>query len=168
MSDIFGTLAEFYAPIKKYPANYLEGERVFISNNNVAYPTTALRYLFKPSLDGRSPDCYNSAIGSLDVHYSSGVANHFFYLLAEGAVAPVGFSQLTPSQLVCDGNVSIQGVGRDVAGKIIYRALTVYMSTFTQYAGARTATLQAAADLHGLYSVQYNAVAASWSAVGVN
>ncbi len=44
--------------------------------------------MFKPSLDGASPDCYSPALGNLDVHYSSGVANHFYYLLAEGAVGP--------------------------------------------------------------------------------
>jgi Zn-dependent metalloprotease len=125
--------------------------------------------MFKPSLDGASPDCYSSTLGNLDVHYSSGVANHFFYLLAEGAVVPAGFAQfgLTPASLVCNGNTAITGIGREAASKIWYRALTVYMTSNTNYAGARAATLSAAADLYGAGSTQAIAVAAAWSAVKV-
>ena len=104
-------------------------------------------------------------IGSDDVHFSSGVANRFFYLLAEGAVVPTGFgagtwANLTPSSLVCNGNTSITGIGRSAAEKIWYRAITVYMTASTNYAGARAATLSAATDLYGMGSTQYNAVAA--------
>lgn len=42
------------------------------------------------------------------------------------------------------------------------------MTSNTNYAGARTATLSAATDLYGAGSVQYAAVAAAWSAVLVN
>ena len=166
-SDIFGTLVEFFANNPKNPPNFLIGERVYASNNGVANPTKALRYMFKPSLDGTSPDCYSSNIGSLDVHYSSGIGNHFFYLLAQGAAVPAGFN-LTSSQLVCNGNTGLSGVGRSAAGAIWYRALTVYMTSNTNYAGARVATLKAAADLYGSGSTQYNAVGAAWAAVNVN
>jgi Zn-dependent metalloprotease len=166
-SDIFGTMVEFYANNPKQSPNYLIGERLYTVNNGKPTPTTALRYMFKPSLDGISPDCYSAGIGNLDVHYSSGVANHFFYLLAEGAVVPAGFN-LTPSQLVCNGNTAAGGIGRDAAQKIWYRALTVYMTSNTNYAAARAAVLSAAADLYGNGSPQYNAAAAAWSAVSVN
>ena len=63
----------------------------------------------------------------------------------------------------CNGS-SVTGIGRDAAQKIWYRALTVYMTSSTNYAGARAATLSAAADLG--YST--SAVAAAWSAVSVN
>jgi Zn-dependent metalloprotease len=106
------------------------------------------------------------------VHYSSGVANHFFYLLAEGAVVPAGFgagtqADLTPADLVCGGSTALKGIGRSAAEKIWYRALTTYMTSDTDYAGARAATLQAATDLHGASSVQAKAVAAAWTAVAV-
>jgi Zn-dependent metalloprotease len=166
-SDIMGTMVEFYANNPKQQPNYLIGERIYAANQGNATPTTALRYMFKPSLDGHSPDCYSSNIGSLDVHYSSGVANHFFYLLAEGAVVPAGFN-LQPSALVCNGNTALTGVGRDAAQKIWYRALTVYMTSNTNYAGARAAVLSAATDLYGAGSAQVNTAAQAWSAVGVN
>ncbi len=166
-SDIFGMLIKFYAKNPSAPGNYLNGEKLLIANTGVTNPTKAFRYMFKPSLDGSSPDCYSSTIGSLDVHLSSGIANHFAYLLAEGAVVPTGFN-LTPAQLVCNGNTSLTGIGRDALGKIWYRALTVYMTSNTNYAGARSATLSAAADIYGANTTQTTAVANAWSAVGVN
>ncbi len=42
----------------------------------------ALRYMDKPSRDGRSIDSADEYYGGLDVHYSSGVYNHLFYILA--------------------------------------------------------------------------------------
>ncbi|NBW83180.1 M4 family peptidase, partial [bacterium] len=156
-SDIFGTMVEYYANNAKDTPDYLIGEQLYKSGGG-----KALRYMYNPILDGRSPSCYSSTIGSLDVHYSSGVANHFFYLLAEGS-APVGL----PASPTCN-NSSVTGIGRDAASAIWYRALTVYMTSSTGYAAARTATLSAASDLYGSASAQYLAVAAAWSAVGVN
>ena len=169
-SDIFGTMVEYYANNANDPADYVVGEELFPNNANMSQ---AIRWMFKPSLDGVSYDCYVPSIGTDDVHFSSGVANRFFYLLAEGAVVPAGFgagswANLSPSSLVCNGNTSLAGIGRTAAGKIWYRALTVYMTSSTNYAQARTATLSAATDLYGNGSSQYNAVAAAWSAVSVN
>jgi Zn-dependent metalloprotease len=158
-SDIFGTMVEFYANNANDAPDYLIGEKIYVSNPG---GTKALRYMYKPSLDGASPDCYVSNIGSLDVHYSSGVANHFFYLLAEGTAAKT-FSNGSVTSPTCNG-ASLTGIGRDAAQKIWYRALTVYMTSGTNYAGARAATISAAADLG--YST--SAVAAAWSAVSVN
>ena len=163
-SDIFGTMVEYYSNNANDTPDYMIGEELYVNN---PAGTKALRFMFKPSLDGTSPDCYSSNIGNLDVHYSSGVSNHAFYVMAEGAAVPAGFN-LTPGQLVCNGNTSAGGIGRDAASKVWYRALTVYMTSSTNYAGARAATLQAAADLYGSGSSQYNGVASAWSAVGVN
>ena len=80
--DIFGTAVEFYANNAADPGDYLVGEKIDISGNG-----TPLRYMDKPSKDGASKDSWYSGIGSVDVHYSSGLANHFFYLLSEGSGA---------------------------------------------------------------------------------
>jgi len=167
MSDIMGTMVEYRGARGNNLPNFLIGERIYTANNNVATPTTALRYMFQPSRDGSSPNCYTSTIGNLDVHFSSGVSNHFFYLLAQGAVSPPGFS-ISASSLVCNGNTALTAIGRDAAARIMYRALSVYWTSSTNYAGARTGTLNAARDLYGTGSTQYNAVAAAWSAVSVN
>ena len=169
-SDIFGTMVEYYANNPSDAGDYVIGEKLFPNNAN---KYQAIRWMFKPSLDRASPDCYSPSLGDLDVHYSSGVANHFYYLLAEGAVVPAGFGAgtpagLTPASLVCNNNTAITGIGRSAAQQIWYRALTVYMTSNTDYAAARAATLSAATDLFGGGSAQYNAVAAAWSAVSVN
>ena len=162
-SDIFGTMVEFYANNASDAPDYLIGEEIYVNNPGNA---KALRYMYHPSLDGSSPDCYQSNIGSLDVHYSSGVANHFFYLLAEGTGAKT-FSNGTITSPTCNGS-SLAGIGRSAAEQIWYTALTQYMTSNTNYAGARAATLSAAASLYGSGSANYNAVAAAWSAVSVN
>lgn len=169
-SDIFGAMVEFYANNPEDTPDYVIGEELFPNNADMR---KAIRWMFKPSLDGNSRDCYSSNIGSIDVHYSSGPANHFFYLLAEGAVVPQGFgpgtwANLTPSALVCNGNTALVGIGRAKAAAIWYKAITTYMTNSTNYAGARAATLNAAAALYGNGSSEYNAVAAAWSAVNVN
>jgi Zn-dependent metalloprotease len=120
----------------------------------------------KPSSDGSSADCWSATVGQLDVHYSSGVGNHFFYLLSEGSGAKTlnGVSYDSPT---CNGS-TVTGIGHDAAAKIWYRALTVYMTSSTDYHGARTASLSAAQDLYGAGSTQYNAVNAAWAAVNVS
>lgn len=169
-SDIMGTMVEYYANDESDAGDYLIGEKIYKNNPN---GTVALRYMFKPILDGASPDCYSSTLGNLDVHYSSGVANHFYYLLAEGAKVPAGFgagttASLVPSDLVCNANTNLVGVGREAAGKIWYRALTVYMTSSTDYAAARAATISASTDLYGANSATTTAVKDAWSAVSVN
>jgi Zn-dependent metalloprotease len=166
-SDIFGTMVEYSAGSAQDTPDYMIGEKIYRSN-----PTgkTALRYMFRPgdADGGRSYNCYPAAgLTGVDPHYSSGPGNHFYYLLAEGAVNPAGFSY-TAAQLVCNGNTAITGIGRDAASKIYLRALDVYFTSTETYPQARAHTLQAAADLFGAGSANYNAVAAAWSAVGVN
>ncbi|RZA13931.1 MAG: M4 family peptidase, partial [Lysobacteraceae bacterium] len=169
-SDIFGTMVEYYANNSNDPGDYVIGEKLFTNN---AAMNKAIRWMFKPSLDGISYDCYPGSLAGVDPHYSSGVGNHFYYLLAEGAVVPTGFgagtwANLSTSQMVCNGNTSLAGIGRDKASKIWFRALTTYMTSGTTYPAARAATLQAAADLYGNGSAEYNAVNAAWAAVNVS
>jgi hypothetical protein len=63
--------------------------------------------------------------------------------------------------------VTVSGIGTSKAAKIWYRALTYYMTSGTNFSGARTATLNAAADLYGSSSAEYNTVATAWCAVEV-
>jgi Zn-dependent metalloprotease len=164
-SDIFGTMVEFYANNTADTPDYLIGEEVFLANVGGASSLKALRYMFDPIKDGKSPNCYVSTLGQLDVHYSSGVGNRFFYLLAEGSGAKT-FSGVVHTTPTCNGS-TVTGVGRDKAAKIWYRALTVYMTSNTNYAGAAAATISAASDLYGAASVERAQVIAAWQAVSV-
>ncbi|MFF5405852.1 M4 family metallopeptidase [Streptomyces misionensis] len=160
-SDIFGTGVEFYANNSTDKGDYLIGEKININGDG-----TPLRYMDKPSKDGGSADYWSSSVGNLDVHYSSGVANHFFYLLSEGSGAKTvnGVSYNSPTY----NGSTVTGIGRDKALQIWYKALTTYFTSTTNYKSARTGTLSAAAALYGSGSTEYNAVAAAWSAVNVS
>ncbi|MFF3410886.1 M4 family metallopeptidase [Streptomyces sp. NPDC002742] len=159
-SDIFGTGVEFYAANSTDVGDYLIGEKIDINGDG-----TPLRYMDKPSKDGGSADSWYSGVGNLDVHYSSGVANHFFYLLSEGSGAKVinGVSYNSPTS---DG-LPVTGIGRDKALQIWYRALTTKFTSTTNYASARTGTLAAAGELYGTTSAEYTAVQNAWAAVNV-
>lgn len=158
-SDIFGSMVEYYANNTNDAPDYLIGEEIMKAGGS-------LRNMIQPSSDGVSSDCWYSTVGSLDVHYSSGVANHFYFLLAEGTTSGSPSKTCAPGNTgVATGNGSVAGIGRAKAEKIWYRALTVYMTTSTNYAAARSATLNAAADLYGAGSPEVNAVAAAWTAV---
>jgi Zn-dependent metalloprotease len=159
-SDMFGTSVEFYANNANDVGDYLIGEKVDINGNG-----TPLRYMDRPSRDGASPDCWSSGVGGLDVHYSSGPANHLFYLLSEGSGAKTinGVSYNSPT---CNSS-TFAGIGRDAADKIWYRALSVYMTSGTDYAGARTAAVNAAKDLYGATSAQCTGVENAFSGINV-
>jgi Zn-dependent metalloprotease len=159
-SDIFGTLVEFNAGNATDRGDYYIGEKIDINGDG-----TPLRYMDKPSRDGRSKDCWSPTLGGLDVHFSSGPANHLFYLLAEGS-GTKSINGVTYSSPTCDGS-SVNGIGRDAAGKIWYRALSAYMTSNTNYAGARAAAVNAATDLYGPASAQCTAVEKAFSAIDV-
>jgi zinc metalloprotease ZmpA len=171
-SDIMGTMVEWSVNNTNDPGDWLIGEEIYISNPN---GTKALRQMFKQDIDGSSYSCYPSRGFSrrVDPHLSSGVANRFAYLLSEGAVVPAGFGagttyNLTASSLVCNGDTTIAGIGRAKTAAIWYRAMDLYFTSSSTYPQARAATLQAAADLYGTGSVEYNTVARAWSAAAVN
>ncbi|MGV9907473.1 M4 family metallopeptidase, partial [Streptomyces sp. NPDC003388] len=159
-SDIFGTGVEFYANNSTDAGDYLIGEKIDIRGDG-----SPLRYMDKPSKDGSSADSWYSGVGNLDVHYSSGPANHMFYLLSEGSGTKV-INGVTYNSPTSDG-VAVTGIGRDAALKIWYKALTSYMTSSTNYAGARTAALNAASALYGTNSAEYAGVGNAFAGINV-
>ncbi|MEU9000777.1 M4 family metallopeptidase [Streptomyces sp. NPDC048551] len=159
-SDIMGTSVEFYANNPSAPGNYLIGEQININGDG-----TPLRYMDKPSKDGGSADAWYSGVGNLDVHYSSGPANHWFYLASEGSGAKTvnGFSYNSPTS---DG-LPVTGIGRDKAQLIWYKALTTKFNSSTDYAGARAGTIAAATELYGAGSAEVKNVTDAWAGVNV-
>ncbi|MGA4843917.1 M4 family metallopeptidase [Streptomyces sp. G45] len=159
-SDVLAASMEFSAANAADPGDYLFGE----------YPETngqgARRFMDRPSRDGQSKDYWYAGIGQLAPAYAAGPADHFFYLLSEGSGPKVvnGVSYDSPT---VDGR-PVTGIGRAKAEKIWYRALTVYLTSTANYRTARSATLAAAAELHGVDSPEQRAVASAWTAVNVN
>src|SRR5262249_4834639 len=153
-SDIFGTMVEFFANNPQDTPEYWIGERIFRSNwtsgGAVYTQTSALRYMDDPAKDGISPACWSTRLRRLNVHYSSGPNNHFFYLFANGGTSR------------CNGNV-VAGIGNEKASAIWYKAVTDYMVSNTNYHGALTAVKQAATALYGTGSPEYNAAVAAYA-----
>ena len=153
VSDIFGCMVERNARGGVIDANtWLVGEQAYTPGT----AGDALRYMDNPTR-GNQPDYYpNRVITTSDnggVHTNSGISNYAFYLMSAGGTTSRG--------------ATVVGTGASNAERIWYRALTVYMTSSTNFAGARTATLNAATDLFGNGSAPYNSVATAWCAVGV-
>jgi hypothetical protein len=107
-----------------------------------------------PALDGGSADLWTSTVGTLDVHYSSGVPNLAFCLLVKGGTHPKGKTTTV-----------VTGIGMAKASQIWYKAELI-MTASTNMVGAKTATEQAASQL-GYTAAEIASVTAAWTAVGV-
>jgi thermolysin len=161
MSDVFGAMVE--RAVSGESANTWKiGEQCYTPANGTG---DALRYMNNPHSASNSgytsdddPDHYNERYtGTADnggVHINSGIANYAFYLTAKGGTHHYS-------------SIAVTGIGADNAAKIWYRALTTYMTSSTNFAGARTATMNAATDLFGANSAQYIAVGTAWAACGI-
>lgn len=153
VSDIFGAMVERYVDGATNSNTWKIGEDAYTP----ATAGDALRYM-NDTHRGGDPDHYSERYtGTADnggVHTNSGIPNYAFFLLADGGTHHLGGS--------------MTGIGADKAALIWYKALTTYMTSSTNFAGARTATLNAAASIYGSTSTEYSRVAQSWSLVGVN
>jgi thermolysin len=162
MSDVFGAMVELYSRGGTITADTWKiGEQAYTP----ATTGDALRYMNNPhakSGGGYTADDdpdhyaerYTGTADSGGVHINSGIGNHVFYLTATGGTHH-------------RSGVTVTGIGTSAAERIWYRALTTYMTSGTNYAGARTATLNAATDLFGSTGTQYNTVATAWCAAGI-
>ena len=155
-SDIFGTMVEFYAASPVDAGDYLIGEEL---------GSAPFRYMDKPSKDGRSADCYSSKVGRLNVHYSSGPLNHWFYLASEGsgATSVGGVSYNSPT---CNSK-AVVGAGRDVAAKVWYATLTNELTSRSGYADAREGAIRQAKAIYGKGSAQCSSIAAAFDGIAV-
>ncbi|MEO3976596.1 M4 family metallopeptidase [Streptomyces sp. CAU 1734] len=159
-SDIFAAAVEFHANNASDPGDYLVGEKIDIRGNG-----TPLRYMDTPSRDGSSKDYWYSGIGSVDVHYSSGPANKWFYTLSEGSGTKV-VNGVTYNSATSDG-LPVTGIGREKAALIWYKALTTKFTSTTNYAAARTGTIAVATELYGATSAEVKSVTDAWAGINV-
>ncbi|KAA3613925.1 MAG: PKD domain-containing protein [Calditrichaeota bacterium] len=161
LSDMFGISVDFYA--RPGVANWQLGEECYTPGT----PGDALRFMNDPNL-ASDPDTYEGDFWAPTanpspfndwggVHTNSGVPNFHFYLLSEGGSGTNDNGT----------NYSVAAITIDKAAKIWYRAQTTYLTTNSQFADARNATLSSAEDLYGAASAEYQAVLDAWIAVGV-
>lgn len=159
VSDIFGAMIERYT-YGQSTNTWRIGEQAYTPGVS----GDALRYMATPHSAANSgftanddPDHYTERYtGTADnggVHVNSGIVNNSFYLLAAGGTNHIGGS--------------VTGIGADAAARIWYRALTSYMTSSTNFSGARTATINASTALYGSTSTQTAAVRRAWCVVGI-
>jgi vibriolysin len=149
MSDIMGNTTETWSKHGDVVGAYTwqVGEDIYLAGG-------ALRYMDDPAKDGSSLDYYPNYNSSIDVHYSSGIANLAYKLLVTGGTHPRNKT-----------TVQVTGVGLDKARRIFYRALTTYFNANTNFAAAAAGTKQAALDLYDPATA--TSVEQAWAAVGV-
>ncbi|MCW3162522.1 M4 family metallopeptidase [Chryseobacterium oryctis] len=168
IADMMGTAIEFYSNVTP---NWTMGEGITKPSLFDASPTPHIRDLSNPNnaqslLGGPQPDTYNGThwadptdlnTDKGGVHTNSGVGNYWFYLLSAGGS---GTNDI--------GNTfSVTGIGIDKAEKIIYRALTTYMTPNTNYMDAYNFTKQAVTDLYGANGNEQLQNVKAWYAVGI-
>jgi Zn-dependent metalloprotease len=163
-SDIWGACVE----ARTVGLLGLTGKSTWLIGEEIKKAGGALRSMSNPNAYGQ-PDTYQgtywratttSPTSSNDyggVHTNSGVLNFWFYLLTQGGS---GTNDKGTAY-------SVAGIGIDAAARIAFRAESVYLTASSNYAAARTATINAATDLFGAGSTQVTAVTNAWGAVGV-
>ncbi|TCP57637.1 thermolysin [Tumebacillus sp. BK434] len=122
--------------------NWLLGEDIVLPG----YGKAAFRSMSDPGAYGdpaHMSQYVNTSADNGGVHTNSGIPNKAFYNFATA----IG--------------------SRDIAGKIWYIASRDYMTSSTNFSGARAATLSACAALYGTGSSYYSALQNAWTAVGI-
>jgi Zn-dependent metalloprotease len=162
-SDCMGAMVELYSTGFGTPTanTWKIGEQAYTPGNGTG---DALRYMDNPPTAG-DPDHYSerlypgtctpsNANDQCGVHTNSSISNKAFYLIVNGGTHP-------------QTGVAVAGIGPNAGSRIWYSALTSYMTSSTNFAGARTATINAATALFGAASAQVTSVTNGWCAVGV-
>uniref|UniRef100_UPI002FCD9225 M4 family metallopeptidase n=1 Tax=Massilia sp. S19_KUP03_FR1 TaxID=3025503 RepID=UPI002FCD9225 len=164
-SDINGEMVEAYARAGGTGSTIPATGNDWVMGTDISKTGSPLRYMYKPSLDGGSPDAWSSTLGNLDVHYSSGPNNRMFYFLAQGSNATTtsNFYSAYLTQLP----KAMTGIGSDKAYRIWFRALTTKFTASTNYADARAKVLLAAQELYGVGSKEATAVQRAYAAINV-
>jgi len=161
LSDIWGACVENYAAPNKM--TWVMGEDIERRTGH-----TGLRILSNPNEEGL-PDTYQGTYWAATttnptssndyggVHTNNGPICYWFYLVSVGGS---GTNDIGNS-------FNVTGIGITKAEKIVYRMESVYFTSTTNYANARTYAIQAATDLYGATSNEVIQVTNAMYAVGV-
>lgn len=143
--DQSGALNESFSDVFGYfvdPDDWLMGEDVYTPGTE----GDGLRSLKDPEQFNQPAHMDQYQYGSEDnggVHTNSGIPNKAAYL-------------------------TINEIGKDKAEQIYYLALTEYLTQNSEFSDAKTALIEAAANLYGEDSAETKAIDKAWTEVGVN
>ncbi|WP_426340259.1 M4 family metallopeptidase [Pseudoduganella sp. S-14] len=165
-SDISGEAVEAYARAGGTGTSLpVPSSNDWMMGKEISKNGQPLRWMYKPSKDGKSPDAWKSTIKRLDVHYSSGPNNRMFYFLAMGSSSVSTSDYYSPYLTQSPKNMT--GIGIDKAYRIWFRANTTKFTSSTNYADARLKVLAAAQELYGANSAEAKAVQRAYAAINV-
>jgi Zn-dependent metalloprotease len=164
-SDIGGEIVEAYARAGGTGTTIPNTGNDWKVGAEISRTGTPLRWMYKPSKDGASPDAWSSSIGGLDVHYSSGPNNRMFYFLSQGSNATSTSEYYSP--YLTRAPRAMTGIGSDKAYRIWFRSLTTKFTASTNYADARSKVLLSAQELYGVGSREATAVQRAYAAINV-
>jgi len=164
-SDINGEAVEAYARAGGTGAQIANSGNDWVMGKEISKNATPLRWLYKPSKDGSSPDAWSSSLKRLDVHYSSGPSNRMFYFLAQGSKAEKDSDYY--SKYLVRKPAAMSGIGTDKAYRIWFKAATTKFTQITDYKDARAKMIVAAQELYGMGSREALAVQRAYAAINV-
>ncbi len=153
-SDMFAMAVDFYT--RPATANWQMADEVYVTAGN------CIRNIANPNSKNH-PDTYLGTYWysgnnlNLISHTNSAVSSYWFYLMCQGGSGTNDIGS----------NYNVTGIGMTKGEQIAYRTLTVYMTSFANFADARMYSIQAAEDLYGVCSPEVATVTNAWYAVGV-
>jgi len=161
LSDIWGACIEYFAAPNK--STWLIGEDIerragHLSLRSMSNPKTELQPDTYGGTYWKTVSCTPTSTNDYcGVHTNSGVLNHWFYILTIGKTGTNDKGSA----------YNVAGIGIDKAAKITFRMESVYMTSSSTFANARTYGIQAATDLFGANSAEVIATTNAFYAVGV-
>src|SRR5471030_1115581 len=164
-SDIGGEMVEAYARAGGTGNVIPATGNDWMMGKEISKSGQPLRWMYKPSKDGSSPDAWSSTLKNLDVHYTSGPNNRMFYFLSQGSNATSTSDYY--SKYLVKSPAAMTGIGNDKAFRIWFKANTTKFTSSTNYADARTKVLAAATELYGAGSKEAIAVQRAYAAINV-
>ncbi|MFM9436578.1 Zn-dependent metalloprotease [Janthinobacterium sp. CG_23.3] len=164
-SDISGEAVEAYARAGGTGATIPNSGNDWMMGSEISKSGQPLRWMYKPSKDGTSPNAWSSTLKNLNVHYSSGPNNRMFYFLSQGSNATTTSDYY--SSYLNKAPLAMTGIGTDKAYRIWFKALTTKFTSSTDYADARNKVLLAAEELYGATSKEATAVKRAYAAINV-
>lgn len=155
-ADVFGVMVD--------RDDWLMGEDLVVAG----YPAGAMRNLADPtngglydpadptgSADaGHQPDHMDDYVAGGNVHINSGIPNNAVYLMAEGGVH-------------AHSGIAVPSMGRDATERVLYRALTTYLTQAASFLDYRNALLQSVEELYPGDAAKYASVWNALAAVGI-
>ena len=164
-SDINGEIVEAYARAGGTGEAIPNSGNDWVLGKEISRTGTPLRWMYRPSKDGSSPDAWSSSLKRLDVHYSSGPNNRMFYFLSQGSSADKEGDYY--SKYLVKSPAAMSGIGTDKAYRIWFKANTTKFTSSTSYADARAKMIESAKELYGDKSREVIAVQRAYAAINV-